>query len=211
MVTPEGREHRDCARKYCEHNLSPRLLRPQEDPRRHYHPGGMAERVPRWLSDAEQQSWRTLIDVTTGVLATLDAELRAEHGLSLGEYEVLARLSEEPEHSLRMTDLAGAPAALAQRDHPADRRARPVGSGRAQAVPVRPAGVERGAHRRRPAPAARGGADPRARACARTSSTSCRRDLAHLASGSRTSTSMRRAPRRLRRPARRRSGGRTAR
>jgi hypothetical protein len=44
----------------------------------------MAERGPRWLSDSEQRSWRTLIDVTTGVLATLDAELRAEHGLSLG-------------------------------------------------------------------------------------------------------------------------------
>ena len=67
----------------------------------------MAEGVPRWLSDAEQQSWRALIGATTGVLATLDAELQAEHGLSLGEYEVLARLSEEPEHSLRMTDLAG--------------------------------------------------------------------------------------------------------
>jgi len=47
-----------------------------------------------------------LISVTTGVLATLDNELRAEHGLSLGEYEVLARLSEAPDHSLRMTDLA---------------------------------------------------------------------------------------------------------
>src|SRR5580765_6290371 len=67
----------------------------------------MAERAPRWLSEPEMRSWRALIDVTTGVLATLDNELRAEHGLSLGEYEVLARLSEEPEHSLRMTDLAG--------------------------------------------------------------------------------------------------------
>lgn len=66
----------------------------------------MAERGPRWLSDSEQQSWRTLIDVTTGVLATLDNELRAEFGLSLGEYEVLARLSEAPDRSLRMTDLA---------------------------------------------------------------------------------------------------------
>jgi DNA-binding MarR family transcriptional regulator len=61
---------------------------------------------PNWLSEPEQRSWRTLIDVTTGVLATLDNELRAEHGLSLGEYEVLARLSEAPGHSLRMTDLA---------------------------------------------------------------------------------------------------------
>ena len=64
--------------------------------------------VPNWLSETEQRSWRTLIDVTTGVLATLDNELRAQHGLSLGEYEVLVHLSEAPEGSLRMTDLAGA-------------------------------------------------------------------------------------------------------
>ncbi len=71
----------------------------------------MAERgakttVP-WLSESEMQCWRALISVTTGVLGALDAELQAEHGLSLGEYEVLVHLSEEPEHSLRMTDLAG--------------------------------------------------------------------------------------------------------
>ena len=66
-----------------------------------------AERAPNWLSEPEMRSWRTLIDVTTGVLATLDNELRNEHDLSLGEYEVLARLSEEPDRSLRMTDLAG--------------------------------------------------------------------------------------------------------
>ena len=71
----------------------------------------MAERgsktaVP-WLSEPEMQCWRALISVTTGVLGALDSELQAEHGLSLGEYEVLVHLSEEPEHSLRMTDLAG--------------------------------------------------------------------------------------------------------
>ena len=64
-------------------------------------------RAPNWLSEPEMRSWRALIEVTTGVLATLDTELRAEHGLSLGEYEVLVHLSEEPDHSLRMTDLAG--------------------------------------------------------------------------------------------------------
>ena len=62
---------------------------------------------PRWLSGEEQRAWRALIRVTTGVMATLDGELRAEHGLSLGEYEVLVLLSETPERSLRMTDLAG--------------------------------------------------------------------------------------------------------
>ena len=66
----------------------------------------VGEQAPNWLSEPEQRSWRTLINVTTGVMATLDNELRAEHGLSLGEYEVLAHLSEAPDHSLRMTDLA---------------------------------------------------------------------------------------------------------
>jgi DNA-binding MarR family transcriptional regulator len=32
--------------------------------------------------------------------------LRAEHGLALGDYEVLVHVSEAPDHSLRMTDLA---------------------------------------------------------------------------------------------------------
>jgi DNA-binding MarR family transcriptional regulator len=61
-----------------------------------------------WLSEPEMKAWRALIEVTTGVMATLDGELRAEHGLSLGEYEVLVHVSEAPEHSLRMTDLAAA-------------------------------------------------------------------------------------------------------
>lgn len=52
------------------------------------------------------RAWRALIQVTTGVLGVLDNELQAEHGLSLGEYEVLVHLSEEPQHSVRMTDLA---------------------------------------------------------------------------------------------------------
>jgi DNA-binding MarR family transcriptional regulator len=66
----------------------------------------MAERVVPWLSEPEMQCWLGLIRVTTGVLGALDSELQSEHGLSLGEYEVLVHLSEEPEHSLRMTDLA---------------------------------------------------------------------------------------------------------
>jgi len=52
-------------------------------------------------------AWRTLIRTTTGLLATLDNELQAAHGLSLGDYEVLAFLSEAPAGALRMTDLAG--------------------------------------------------------------------------------------------------------
>jgi DNA-binding MarR family transcriptional regulator len=61
----------------------------------------------RWLSEDQQRAWRSLITTTTGLLATLDSELQAAHGLSLGDYEVLANLSEAPNRSLRMTDLAG--------------------------------------------------------------------------------------------------------
>ena len=118
------------------------------------------------------RAWRALIQVTTGVLGALDGELQAEHGLSLGEYEVLVHLSEEPEHSLRMTDLAGrlhlSPSGITRRIDGLER----AGPRRAAAVPVRPARIERGAHRRG---AARGSRPRRPRtcaACARTSSTS---------------------------------------
>jgi DNA-binding MarR family transcriptional regulator len=52
------------------------------------------------------QAWRALLRTTTGLLAVLDNELQAEHGLSLGEYEVLVHLSEAPERALRMVDLS---------------------------------------------------------------------------------------------------------
>ena len=61
----------------------------------------------RWLTAAELAAWRSLITTTSGLLATLDSELQAAHGLSLGDYEVMAHLSEAPNRSLRMTDLAG--------------------------------------------------------------------------------------------------------
>jgi DNA-binding MarR family transcriptional regulator len=66
----------------------------------------MAEQATKWLSEPEMRCWRALIQVATGVLGALDGELQAEQGLSLGEYEVLVHLSEEPGHSIRMTDLA---------------------------------------------------------------------------------------------------------
>ncbi len=61
---------------------------------------------PRWLTEPEMRAWRTLISTTTGLLATLDGELQAAHGLTLGDYEVLVVLSEEPGELMRMSDLA---------------------------------------------------------------------------------------------------------
>ncbi len=61
----------------------------------------------KWLDEAEMTAWRTLVRTTTGVLATLDAELQAAHGLTLGDYEVLVILSEAPNRAMRMSELAG--------------------------------------------------------------------------------------------------------
>ena len=66
----------------------------------------MADTTVRWLNETELQAWRALIQTTTGLMATLDNELQAAHGLSLGDYEVLVILSEAPEHAMRMSDLA---------------------------------------------------------------------------------------------------------
>jgi DNA-binding MarR family transcriptional regulator len=60
----------------------------------------------QWLTEPEMKAWRALLKTTTGLLAVLDNELQAAHGLSLAEYEVLVNLSEAPGHSLRMTELA---------------------------------------------------------------------------------------------------------
>jgi DNA-binding MarR family transcriptional regulator len=60
----------------------------------------------RPLDAAEMSAWHALIRAHSRVVRRLEAELEAEHGLSLPAYEVLAHLSEAPEQRLRMTDLA---------------------------------------------------------------------------------------------------------
>jgi DNA-binding MarR family transcriptional regulator len=60
----------------------------------------------RWLEPDQQVAWRSYIVGTTRLLERLDRELREEHGLSLPEYEVLVRLSEADNRSLRMAELA---------------------------------------------------------------------------------------------------------
>jgi DNA-binding MarR family transcriptional regulator len=66
----------------------------------------MAPSQTRWLSSEQQAAWRAYIVGTTLLMDTLDRELRQAHGLSLGEYEVLVRLSESPNRTLRMAQIA---------------------------------------------------------------------------------------------------------
>ncbi|MGN6251143.1 MAG: MarR family winged helix-turn-helix transcriptional regulator [Marmoricola sp.] len=61
-----------------------------------------------WLDARQQRAWRAYILGTTLLLDRLDRDLRQQHGLSLPEYEVLVRLSESPDRSMRMALLADA-------------------------------------------------------------------------------------------------------
>jgi DNA-binding MarR family transcriptional regulator len=62
---------------------------------------------PRWLTDDEQRSWRPLVSVLLRLPAAIDAEFQRDAGITHFEYMVLSSLSEAPERSLRMSDLAG--------------------------------------------------------------------------------------------------------
>lgn len=65
-------------------------------------------REPRWLDSAQQHSWRALVVGTTLLMDRLDDDLRRAFNISLTEYEILVRLSERPERSIRMAQLADA-------------------------------------------------------------------------------------------------------
>ncbi|MGH3411794.1 MAG: MarR family winged helix-turn-helix transcriptional regulator [Marmoricola sp.] len=62
----------------------------------------------RWLDHDQQHSWRAYVLGTTLLLDRLDRELRDAHDISLTEYEVLVRLSEQPGRKMRMAVLAEA-------------------------------------------------------------------------------------------------------
>jgi len=61
-----------------------------------------------WLNASQQRVWRSFLGGTTVLMDQLDRDLRAKHGLSMPEYEILVRLSEAPGRSVRMAELAAA-------------------------------------------------------------------------------------------------------
>ncbi len=60
----------------------------------------------RWLSDAEQDTWRAFLEATQRLNEQLDRELWQQSGMPLAYYQILAMLSEAPDRTLRMSDLA---------------------------------------------------------------------------------------------------------
>lgn len=71
------------------------------------YPGVMtATPAAPWLDPNEARAWRALWAVMTWLPARLDAQLRADSGMSLAEYGALSQISEAPGRSLRLSDLA---------------------------------------------------------------------------------------------------------
>jgi DNA-binding MarR family transcriptional regulator len=62
--------------------------------------------VTRWLDETEQRTWRSFLATSELLYAALDRQLQRDAGMTHGTYVVLAMLSEAPDRSLRMTDLA---------------------------------------------------------------------------------------------------------
>lgn len=61
---------------------------------------------PRWLTSEEQRTWRAFLDSHQLLFETLDHELQRDGGIPHGYYEILVRLSEAPDRTLRMSQLA---------------------------------------------------------------------------------------------------------
>ncbi len=60
----------------------------------------------RWLDDDEQAAWRGLLHVSQMLDEMLDRQLQRDASLPHAYYGILVALSEAPEHTLRMTELA---------------------------------------------------------------------------------------------------------
>jgi DNA-binding MarR family transcriptional regulator len=60
----------------------------------------------RWLTADEVKSWISIVRLTMWLPWSIDQQLQHDSGLRMVEYQVLAMLSESPEHTMRMSSLA---------------------------------------------------------------------------------------------------------
>jgi DNA-binding MarR family transcriptional regulator len=90
------------------------------------YPASMAEGAPRgaeeppvrWLTDAELSSWLSVVRLISWLPWSIDQQLRRDSNLGMVEYQVMARLSQSPERTLRMSALADlANASLSRLSH----------------------------------------------------------------------------------------------
>jgi DNA-binding MarR family transcriptional regulator len=69
---------------------------------------GTAPPAATRLTQAELAAWYGFLRAHSGLIAELDRELEAGHGIALRSYEVLLRLAQAEEGRLRMSELADA-------------------------------------------------------------------------------------------------------
>lgn len=82
----------------------------------------MTQAEPRWLTDVEQRAWRRLAAVLLKLPAELERQLQHDAGMSHYEYWVIALLSEAPDRTLQLRDLAAqSNASLSRLSHVASR------------------------------------------------------------------------------------------
>ncbi|CAA9425032.1 MAG: Transcriptional regulator, MarR family [uncultured Quadrisphaera sp.] len=104
-----------------------------------------------WLDDDELADWLAISGVLLVLPAVLDAQLQRDAGVSLFSYLVMARLSEVPERTLQMSQLAaithGSLSKLSHAVTSLERhgwvRRRPSGEGRATVATLTDAGHEK--------------------------------------------------------------------
>jgi DNA-binding MarR family transcriptional regulator len=66
-----------------------------------------AEEPPvKWLTDAELDSWLSVVRLITWLPWSIDQQLQRDSNLGMVEYQVLAMLSTSPQRTMRMSSLA---------------------------------------------------------------------------------------------------------
>lgn len=76
----------------------------------------------RWLNADERAAWMSLSGLVMKIPFALDAQLQRDADLSFFEYMILAALSEQPDHSMQMSDIARhASVSLSRLSHAAKR------------------------------------------------------------------------------------------
>lgn len=61
--------------------------------------------APRWLDERERRAWLDFLVMHAQLTAELHRQLRADAGLSLADFDVLAQLTEHPEGTVRSLQL----------------------------------------------------------------------------------------------------------
>jgi DNA-binding MarR family transcriptional regulator len=61
---------------------------------------------PNWLSSEERSAWLALASILIRLPSEMDAQLQRDAGISHFEYQLMAGLSEVPDRTMRMSDLA---------------------------------------------------------------------------------------------------------